>query len=151
MLTVSMTARRLGFVAGVLMAGALALGAFALSMGATATRAQDAPDVTIGDGGELGQILVDKDGLTLYIFTRDEPGTSNCSGGCAMAWPPLTTTNPAVNAPDSIKDGFSLIQRGDGSMQVTYKGMPLYRYAGDTAAGQTTGQGVGGVWFVAQP
>jgi predicted lipoprotein with Yx(FWY)xxD motif len=143
--------RSAGLALGAVLAVVLALGSVASPSATTATRAQEAADVAVADGGSLGQILVDRDGFTLYSFTRDEPGKSNCSGGCAMTWPPATTTNASVNAPEAIKGDFSLIARDDGSMQIAYKGMPLYRFAPDTEPGQTKGQGVGGVWFVAQP
>lgn len=108
--------------------------------------------VQIGDGGALGQVLVDaSNGRTLYIFTRDEAGKSNCSGMCAMTWPPLIVTSDTVEAPPEIAADFTVITRDDGSKQAAYKGMPLYLFARDTAPGQTNGQNVGGVWFVAAP
>jgi len=96
----------------------------------------------------LGQILVDAEGFTLYLFTNDEGGQSACTGGCAETWPP-------VEAPDDPAVGEGLdeslvgaIERDDGSMQLTYGDAPLYRYSPDGSPGDTTGQGVGGVWFV---
>lgn len=101
--------------------------------------------------GSLGVILVDHSGATLYRYTPDGTGKSTCTGGCAAAWPPVTV--PAgtahVVAGSGIPAGdLGTITRPDGTTQVTYKGMPLYRYAGDTAVGQATGQGVGGTWYV---
>ena len=97
---------------------------------------------------KLGKFLADSNGMTLYIFTKDTKDTSNCYGKCEAAWPPLLE----AGAP-SLGDGLdmSLIGstvRKDGSMQVTYNGMPLYYYAPDQKPGDITGQGVGKVWYV---
>ena len=96
----------------------------------------------------LGSALVDSSGRTLYLFTKDTPGTSACIGGCASNWPALTTTGaPAVGSGlDASKVG--TITRTDGSKQVTYAGHPLYRFAADGSAGDVKGEGVGGIWFV---
>lgn len=105
-------------------------------------------------GGSVGSYLTGADGKTLYIFTKDTAGDgkSVCNGDCAAAWPPLVVTSLDEVKPDSGATGeLALATRDDGSKQVTYKGMPLYYYTPDKAAGDTTGQGVGGVWFVAAP
>ncbi|MGH2583643.1 MAG: COG4315 family predicted lipoprotein [Dehalococcoidia bacterium] len=146
------TLRRLSGLFAVLVLGAVGAGIVAFQQPAPAARAQDPDlDVRIADGGDLGPILVDRDGFTLYIFTRDEPGTSNCSGNCATVWPPLLTDKEQVAAPEEIAAGFSIIARDDGARQVAYKDMPLYLYDRDTEPGQTNGQGVGDVWFVVAP
>lgn len=88
----------------------------------------------------------DLDGLTLYIFTRDSSGQSNCNVGCAEDWPPLYADIGAV-----AENGFTLITRIDGAAQWAYNGSPLYFYIGDSAAGDVTGDGVGSEWFVARP
>lgn len=98
----------------------------------------------------LGSILVDQNGWTLYTFTRDEPGVSNCTGGCAQTWLPLLATSAPV-APAGFVGTLGTITREDGAMQVTYNGWPAYRFARDSAAGDTAGQGVGGSWFVVNP
>lgn len=100
---------------------------------------------------DLGEVLVDGDGFTLYLFTNDSEGSSACTGGCASTWPPLT-----VDGEPSAGDGvdaslLGTITRDDGSTQVAYNGHPLYTYAPDEAPGDTTGQGVGGVWFALTP
>lgn len=97
----------------------------------------------------LGTILVDGSGRTLYLFTKDSPNTSTCTGGCLAAWPPLLGTATAGTGVDSSLLG--TLTRPDGKMQVSYKGMPLYYWAQDSAAGQTNGQGVQGVWWVVSP
>lgn len=111
----------------------------------TTAPAEDAT-VALGDT-ELGQILVDAEGKTLYLFTNDAEGTSTCTGGCAETWPPLVADSPVAGEgiDESLLD---TVARDDGGAQVTYNGHPLYTYAPDQAAGDTEGQGVGGVWYV---
>jgi len=111
------------------------------------------PETGAGAGGTTisiedtpqGQLLVDADGMSLYIYTLDQLGTSSCSGGCAESWP------PALAAPDVTAGGnLSVITRADGSGQWAYKGRPLYRWIRDGRPGDTTGDGVGGVWKLAR-
>jgi predicted lipoprotein with Yx(FWY)xxD motif len=99
----------------------------------------------------LGRILVDGNGMTLYMFTMDEPDKSNCAGDCLAAWPPLVddgnvTVGEGVDA--SLLGSAAL---PDGSMIVTYNKMPLYFWVGDTKAGDATGQDVNKVWYVVSP
>ena len=100
------------------------------------------PTVQIAES-ELGEILVDSKGFTLYLFDPDGTNidVSNCTGGCASAWPHLEATK--VKAGKGLDA--SLLEIGADN-QVAYNGHLLYRYAGDVAAGDTTGHGVGGVW-----
>ncbi|MCW2683483.1 MAG: hypothetical protein JWP33_1396 [Blastococcus sp.] len=95
----------------------------------------------------LGRIAVAADGRTVYVFDEDTAGTSTCTGSCAGLWPPLPadTAEPAV---DGVPGDVGTITRDDGTMQVTLGGMPLYTYVGDSDAGDVTGQGVEGVWWV---
>jgi predicted lipoprotein with Yx(FWY)xxD motif len=112
--------------------------------------AQAAPSVAVRQDPQLGSILTDAQGMTLYLYTKDEQGTSNCYDQCATAWPPLLTdTDPT--GPDMIAAGLGLSERADGSQQVTYNGLPLYYWYKDSKPGETTGQNVGGVWFVVNP
>lgn len=100
-----------------------------------------------------GKTLTGEDGKTLYIFTKDTKGSgkSVCNGDCATNWPPLLVDNLDEVKPDSAATGtLALITRDDGKKQLSYNGMPLYYFAADKAAGDTNGQGVGGVWFVAK-
>ena len=109
------------------------------------TAAGTSVSVKIADTA-LGKIIVEADGTTLYMFSKDTKGASNCTGGCASAWPPLigTPTNGAgVDAGD-----VSTITRPDGTKQVTFYGFPLYTFKGDAKPGDTNGQGEGGVWYV---
>ncbi len=101
--------------------------------------------------GALGSHLVDDKGMTLYLFTKDSPGTSTCYDKCAAAWPALLTTGSpqAASGVDSSK--FGTTTRTDGTTQVTYNGWPLYYFAKDKQPGDTTGEGVGSVWFCISP
>ena len=107
--------------------------------------------VNLGQNATLGSFLVDSKGMTLYLFTKDTPNTSNCSGGCASYWPPLLTTGAPVAGTGVTASMLGTTKRADGSMQVTYNGWPLYYYISDKAAGDTTGENVQGVWFVITP
>jgi predicted lipoprotein with Yx(FWY)xxD motif len=103
--------------------------------------------VNVFENETLGAILVDASGRTLYLFTNDEPSVSNCSGGCALAWPPLVTVDDPA-AGDGVVGGLlGTVTREDGSAQVTHNGRPVYYYAGDEKPGDTNGHEVGGVWF----
>ncbi len=106
-----------------------------------------AAKVSIATTG-LGNILVGSNGLTLYMFTKDEPNKSNCYDQCAANWPPLLTDMKPAAGVGADPAMLGTTTRTDGKLQVTYKGMPLYYWAKDTKAGDTTGQKVGDVWFV---
>lgn len=97
-------------------------------------------------GSEYGEILA-SDGFTLYLFTPDGPGESTCFDSCAALWPPLEHDTALDVGPGLDAERFALIDRGDGTMQVTYDDRPLYFYAPDSP-GTTDGQGLNGVWFV---
>ena len=101
----------------------------------------------------LGKILVNSKGRTLYLFQADSGTTSACADACAVAWPPLTSATPKAGkgAKGSL---VSTATRPDGKPQVIYNGHPLYTYSGDNKAGNTNGQGVnafGGLWYVLSP
>lgn len=99
---------------------------------------------------DLGNILTDAEGNTLYIFKMDEAGKSNCAGTCAETWPPLKAAKPSAGeGVDESK--IDTIEREDGTSQVTYDDQPLYTYSSDTKPGQTNGQGVGDNWYVIGP
>lgn len=131
------------------------------SAGATPTTASGATPTTSAAGasggatvktanaGALGTILVDAQGMTLYRMTK-ENGNIVCTGGCTAIWPPLLVTSGSPT-PGAGVDALATITRPDGGTQVTYHGMPLYHYAHDAKAGDTNGQGVGGIWFVVSP
>jgi predicted lipoprotein with Yx(FWY)xxD motif len=93
-------------------------------------------------GSSLGQILVDGNGKTLYLFEADTSTQSTCSGACAQAWPPLTTAGAPKAAGGASTSLLGTTARSDGSTQVTYAGHPLYSFVSDTKPGDTTGEGV---------
>jgi predicted lipoprotein with Yx(FWY)xxD motif len=100
--------------------------------------------------GDPGSYLVGEAGMTLYYFRPDSPGVSACYDKCATNWPPYLLEADEVIAPGAGVTGvIGTIPRTDGTMQVSYDGRPLYYFIKDVAAGDTTGQGVGDVWFVA--
>ena len=106
-------------------------------------------EVELGDSDTLGKFLVDEDGKTLYLFTPDTTTASNCNGDCAASWPPLTLdAGETVKGGEGVTGTFTTITRQDGSTQVAYAGHPLYYAAGDSAAGQTNGQGLNSKWYV---
>lgn len=124
--------------------------------------AADTPADTPADGGsaaaelratdgDLGTFLVDAEGRTLYLFTADSPGVSTCEDACLAAWPALATDGAPVAGAGVDAALLGTLTREDGTEQVTYGGWPLYLYAADMAAGDTTGQGVNDVWFVVAP
>lgn len=115
-----------------------------------------AATVQVSEAEGFGPILVDGNGLSLYVFMADtqDAGTSACSDDCAVEWPPLVTEGSPV-AGEGMDDAMlGTITRDDGSMQVTYHGWPLYLFEEDLAAGDTNGQGLeefGGLWFLVSP
>jgi predicted lipoprotein with Yx(FWY)xxD motif len=93
----------------------------------------------------IGPVLADAKGLTLYWYSKDTPMSSACTGSCATAWPPLAG-KPAAAMGVRLVGKFGTIHRPNGVVQATYKGHPLYLYAGDMAPGQIKGNGLGGRW-----
>jgi predicted lipoprotein with Yx(FWY)xxD motif len=140
------------------LAATAAVVAASLAAGATgamaATHAAGRATTVATAGSHLGQILVDGQGRTLYLFEKDAKGRSSCTGACAAYWPPLFTHGkPAAHG--SVKQSLlGVIHRGDGTSQVTYAGHPLYRFVQDTKPGQANGQGLdvyGAEWYVLSP
>ncbi len=123
-------------VAGLLMIGVLVACATATSMG------PGGPGTTRQTG--LGEVFTDAAGMTLYTYDKDTPGKSKCSSLCAVFWPPVIATGTAKST-----GGFTTITRDDGTKQWAYNGKPLYGYINDAKAGDTNGDGVDGVWHVA--
>ncbi len=117
----------------------------------TTTAAVPAGPAVVIATSDLGDILTDADGNTLYLFTVDTQGgdTSACTGDCLATWPALAGPVTAGDGADGSLLG--TITRDDGSTQATYNGWPLYYFAADAAAGDTNGQGVGDVWWVIDP
>lgn len=137
----------------------IGLGAAALALAACGGSGSDgssagagAPEAAAVSEAEtdLGPVLVDADGLTLYGLTDDTDGVPTCDGACADAWPPVTLD--AAELPAGVDPNlFSVVERSDGSFQLKAGRWPLYRFAGDAAPGDVNGQGSGGVWFAVAP
>jgi predicted lipoprotein with Yx(FWY)xxD motif len=104
--------------------------------------------------GSAGTYLVGPNGRAIYLWVADTGSKSNCSGACAVAWPPVTTTgNPTAGTGVTASD-LGMTKRSDGSEEVTYKGHPLYYFIADKSAGQTKGQGsnnFGAKWWLVAP
>ena len=106
--------------------------------------------VKLSEKSGAGKFFTDSKGMTLYIFKKDSPGKSAFEGPCVGKWPLYDREN--VSVPEGVAAGdFGTITREDGKRQTTYKGWPLYYYAGDKAPGDALGHGIGNVWFVANP
>jgi predicted lipoprotein with Yx(FWY)xxD motif len=114
----------------------------------TASAATAAPSIVGVADNALGSIVVDSKGRTLYAFTKDIDGTSTCVDGCAKAWPALVVNGDIVVGNGLDKGQFTTSARADGTKQLKLGKWPLYYFSGDTAAGETNGQGSGGSWFV---
>jgi predicted lipoprotein with Yx(FWY)xxD motif len=101
---------------------------------------------------DLGEIVVDGQGMTVYMFTNDTQGSgaSVCTDQCAAAWPAVHAAS-ATPTVEGVTGEVGTITGVDGELQVTLNGWPLYLYAQDQAAGDVTGQGVGSVWYVISP
>jgi predicted lipoprotein with Yx(FWY)xxD motif len=98
----------------------------------------------------LGEVLVNTKGHTLYMFMRDKNGKSSCSGSCAKFWPPYLQHGKATAGSGVKASLLGTTRRSNGSTQVTYKKHPLYGFALDKKAGQTNGEGqvaFGGKWY----
>jgi predicted lipoprotein with Yx(FWY)xxD motif len=110
-----------------------------------------ASSVQIGFSGDLGPFLTDAEGMSVYLFTKDETaGESTCYDDCAAAWPPVPAAD-GMMLPPGIPGTLSAIERTDGSQQMAYNDIPLYYFAEDTAPGDTNGQDVGDVWYIVTP
>jgi len=136
----------------------LALVGMGCGSGATQTFTGPADEVRAATVGNLGKVLVDGQGFTLYILASDRgSGHSTCSGTCADEWPPMTLSpgNAAPIAGPGIKPWLLGLTTGaGGGEQVTYNGWPLYRWPNDSEPGMATGQGVqdeSGSWYVLSP
>jgi predicted lipoprotein with Yx(FWY)xxD motif len=100
--------------------------------------------------GQQETVLTDTRGYTLYYFDNDTVSASSCSGSCAQAWPPLTASGSSIQKPAGVNGTLSVVNDANGA-QVAYNGHPLYTYSGDSAPGQSNGDGIEGKWHVATP
>jgi len=125
-----------------LLLGAVALATFASSLPTLAEDYVGGAVKTMEIGGQ--EVLTDANGMTLYTYDKDTAGASNCYDQCAVNWPPLFAADGAAAEGD-----FTIVERTDGTKMWAYDGMPLYLWVKDTKPGDTTGDGVGGVWHTA--
>ena len=118
---------------------------------AASTQALIEASIKVASDAKLGSILVDGAGMTLYMFTKDEPDKVNCAGKCLENWPPLLTQgNPSLG--DGVDPALvGTAPMADGTLIVTYNHMPLYYWIKDKQPGDTTGQGNNDVWYVVSP
>lgn len=161
---VSMVPKKAWTILGVLVATLVLLGLYKLFPAQTPPLVQTqltdkvippivaVPSLSVVKSAKLGNYLVGKNGMTLYRYTKDADGVSNCSGDCATNWPPYVfTSEMSISNPEGVKGKIGIIARGNGVTQMTYNGAPLYFFAKDTNKGDVTGQNVGKVWFIVKP
>lgn len=137
---------------GLLLTAGLAAAALALTSGLA--MAGGAAKVDTATSAEYGTYLVNKRGMSLYLFEPDDQGRSTCYDACAQAWPPVTTEGQPKATGNTDPSLLGAFKRQDGSRQVTYNGWPLYTFVKDTAPGDTAGQdvrGFGGEWYLVAP
>ncbi len=138
---------------------ALLLGACSSSSGSSAgasTAAGESTAASAAAGGDatvattvsdLGTILTDAEGMTIYFFANDEEGVSNCTDDCLANWPPVEVEGEPTGT-DGVTADLGTMTRDDGTTQLTVNGYPAYLFANDSAPGDITGQGVGEIWWV---
>ena len=127
--------------------GVIGVGA---AMAATTAVHSSKGTVNLVKSSKYGMVLVNASGRTLYRYTPDKKGKSNCSGQCAAFWPPLMAKGKVTAGAGASASLVGTIKRGAG-LQVTYAGWPLYTFAGDKKAGQMTGEGNEKTWYVVSP
>ncbi|MFD9542880.1 SCO0930 family lipoprotein [Streptomyces sp. NPDC060022] len=127
-------------------------GGYGSDTGADAAAPKAAGQLAVWDSKELGKVLTDSAGFTLYRFDKDtaSPPKSNCEGDCAKTWP-VVPADDATAAAGTDAELMGEVTRADGTKQLTIAGWPMYRYAKDTGPGEANGQGVGGTWFASAP
>ncbi|MFF9909503.1 SCO0930 family lipoprotein [Streptomyces sp. NPDC013457] len=114
--------------------------------------AEPAGQMAVASTKQLGKVVTDSEGFTLYRFDKDSasPPKATCEGDCVKAWPVVSAEG--AKAPAGVDASLlGEVTRADGSKQLTLGGWPMYRYAKDTKPGDVNGQGVGGTWFASAP
>jgi len=121
----------------------------------TPPKTKNGGSATVGvASSSLGNILVDSQGRTIYLFQQDTGTKSTCSGECAVDWPPVRVSGQPKAGRGVNTSMLGTTQRSDGKPQVTYNGHPLYLFQGDSSAGDTNGQAItafGAAWYVMSP
>jgi predicted lipoprotein with Yx(FWY)xxD motif len=130
-------------------------GSSATSTEATTTpsTANGAAMLTVASAPEVGTVLVDADGFTVYDFHKDKGTTSSCYGACAKVWPPVITKGAPKAGDGAMPSRLGTTKRKDGTVQVTYAGHPLYTYVTDKKPGEANGQDIdsfGAEWYALQ-
>ncbi|MCE7083075.1 SCO0930 family lipoprotein [Streptomyces sp. ST2-7A] len=118
----------------------------------TAAEVEPAGRLVVRDTPDLGAVVTDSRGFTLYRFEEDtaDPARSTCNDACATAWPPVPADD--ASAAEGIDaDLLGEVERADGGIQLTLSGWPVYRYQDDTAPGDVNGHGVNGTWNALAP
>ncbi|HEY1355364.1 MAG TPA: hypothetical protein VGF09_03530 [Solirubrobacterales bacterium] len=124
------------------------------SAGQTGSEGGETTFVSTGKAGDLGQVIVNAEGMTLYDFHKDKGTTSACYGECEKYWPPMTTSGEAKAKGGAQASMLGTTERKDGTMQVTYAGHPLYTFAEDKKPGEANGndfKAFGAQWYALMP
>lgn len=141
--------RRGGSISLAVLLGALLI--TTASVAAASTRhSSSSLVVAVTKNAKYGSILTE-DGYTLYRYTLDKANKSNCTGSCSTYWPALTLPKGVTKPVGQGVSGLGTIVRSKGVLQVTYEGIPLYRYVGDTSAGTVNGEGADQSWYAINP
>jgi predicted lipoprotein with Yx(FWY)xxD motif len=150
-LVAAAAALSLGALAGCSAASTPSTGGDGSTAAASGSSSSDAPaaDAALKTSStSLGSVVVNGEGMTVYVFDKDTAGQpSTCAGQCAALWPAVLTTD-AKPAVDGVTGTVGTVATADGKQQLTLNGLPLYTYAQDKAAGDVAGQAVGGIWWV---
>ncbi len=126
---------------------------YALNPQGKKAQSADQPGLSTRKDPKLGEIVVDKNGMTVYRFMKDEAWpepVSNCTGACLEKWPAVSPVD-FEDTKGIQKKGYMTFTRPDGAEQQTINCWPMYTFAGDKAPGDTNGQGVGGTWYAVRP
>lgn len=123
----------------------------ALALLASVGVAQPGATLSTADSQEWGAHLVDRDGMSVYLYERDEPGALACIDACTNNWPPVLADGDVTIGEGLNVDLVGTVERPDGAVQVTYAGHPLYTYVRDAEPGDDNGQGLGGAFFLVAP
>jgi predicted lipoprotein with Yx(FWY)xxD motif len=146
--------RRVAFLIGsaALLLAACGGGAQEASDGGGESQGEAAPATVEIGSADVGDIVVDSEGMSLYMFVPDqENGEPTCYDDCAQTWPALEADGEPTAGEGLEQSLLGTVERTDGTTQVTYNDLPLYYYAGDEAAGDTNGQGISDVWWLLSP
>jgi len=126
----------------------------AAATSSTASSGGGAGTIDVADNPKLGQVLVDSQGHTVYMFEKDESDESYCNGSCAKVWPPVTTKGQPQAGSGVSASKLTTLKRDDGSTQVVFDGHPLYTYVKDEDTEDAYGNGLdqfGAEWYGLHP